>query len=375
MSLKVLLTIPVIPGFLKLQYSEDLNIESMPRHSRLQLSPALVEHSLKCVLIDQFDSGTEMGAWSRRYNQYIHFLFGETLPGDISTKDTITFSALVTEDLLRFSTIPFQNPIPSLIQNRLDNYVAYLLRHHDKETGGFGRLGHLRSRDGAIIEVDLRHTLWALISLWTICREDPMAEGIFRESSRYLNHAINALNPAKDRAYTYAALHRFLTTDGLSGAVTLSSSRRQQLLKTTEAALVARYSQRLNTWDADRDPVDRTAIDNALYTLTAVRWQCCRDIDLRKILERTVQQLLSKSTIPLQNGKQLALPFHPLGKPDLGSTVRFSRLLTENERYREIAGKSMTRLLAFVNDPGNYLQEPEFSYSWHLSAALAMTSV
>ena len=371
MSLKYSLSIPIIPGFLKLQKTGDL---PLPKFGRKVWAPStqLVDVALRRVLLDQFGEGDELGAWSRRYAEYLQFSFGDSLPHDISTKDTITFSALVVEDLVRFSGLELPVPLPNLLRNRLEHFVAYLFRHYDEEIGGFGRRGKVRSRGGAAIEVDLRHTLWALISLWELCRNDERAEYFFRQSSSYLQSAMERLDPVKDRAYTFAVAHRFISTDGLSSIFAVGEARRRSLLKQIEAALVAKYSAILNTWDSDRDPSDKLGIDNTLYTLRSVRLKRCIDSDLRQVLKQAVRGLLEKSAAETDDTGRLAIPFFPLGQPDLGATVRLCQLVSDEEEYTAIAGKRLDGLRQYINAPPTEVHSSAFSFSWHLSGALAM---
>jgi len=127
MTRKVQFSAAAVPQFANLKYFHELALPNIGRDRPCKPSGELLAFSLRAVLADQFDDGVEMGAWSRKYSQYIHFLYGDTLPGDVSTKDTITFSAIIAEHLVRFSTLPLPEHLHVVIQNRLQHLEAYLL--------------------------------------------------------------------------------------------------------------------------------------------------------------------------------------------------------------------------------------------------------
>ena len=368
-TLKATVTLPIIPGIVKIEYVREIDLPRPRRSRQFRIGLPLAQFALDCVLADQFAGGHEQGGWSKSYDGYIHFLFGDTLPPDVSTKDTITFSASIAEDLVRFLRLPLATPLAAGVLHRLDHLGAYIVRHQDAVTGGFGRLGHERSRGGPLVQVDLRHTLWALIAVDAIASEDPAAEVLILRAAEYIRRAVDDLHPVKERAYTFAALHRFLTTESLAAAVWPSIVRREQLLRDVESALIAKYSGDHNTWDADRDPAVRTAIDNALYTLRSVRFGKTNDAVLRDRLRVCVEKLANRSTIA--SGDQAALPFHPAGGPDLGATVRFVQLLCEEGEYCDCVGGRISKYVAYINDARN-LRAAEFCFPWHLSGALAV---
>ena len=325
-------------------------------------STDLLTYSLQSVLDDQFvDHPILKGAWSNR-----------TLDGYVK-KDTITFSALIVNNLLRYVEQLKDEQIGALVANRLSHFAAYLFRHFDTDVGGFGRFGHVRTDGTRDLEVSFRHTLWGLMALWGICPEDPRMEEILGACRQYLRSNVNTINIQNERAFTFAALHRFLSTPGLSNSLADTDNRRLNLLRMTEDALITKYNSFLNTWDTDKESPSRAAFSVALYILSSVRLPDTRTQDLRSILLHSIEKLITQSVIPMDaDGDQLALPFYPEGSPDLGASVQLVSILCDEAEYRHSAGKRLSRLLTFVNNPSNYKAHLEHTYSWHLSSALAM---
>src|SRR5689334_15701594 len=101
---------------------------------------------LTSILSDQYTEDAITGAWSMRYPDYLHFVYGDSLPRDVALRDTISYSAWIGLALERFR-VWSPEPLSMCISSRLCALTHYLIHHQDPVTGGFGLDSKPTSRD------------------------------------------------------------------------------------------------------------------------------------------------------------------------------------------------------------------------------------
>jgi hypothetical protein len=352
--------------------SEELSVSGASMHQDVSLAGAtdFNDWCINLLLKDQFTEGDATGAWSRRYPDYLKFLYGQhEIPGDISVRDTISYSAWIANALQYYARAALDQKKARLIFTKLYLLRDYLRRHYHKEVGGFGLATRPKSRGPVGIEVDLRHTCWAMLTLWQFESGDALTDEMLRRAGAHVRSQLQRLDQARERAITYAVLHRLLTAKGLSEIVLLSETSRRAVLKRIESILVERFDRVHGSWDLEFDPVERCGIDNALFFLYTVTPESCIDPDCTQTLKLAATHLLEANLITLDD-RTSAIPFYEGGEPDIGATVLLLYILKRNQVVFSESDDILHQLAGFIKNEENHSKYAEFAYPWHLAAAL-----
>lgn len=348
-----------------------LDIQSVNRP--LKDENGLINWCISHILNDQFDTGDAAGAWSKKYPEYLKFLYGENgLPDDISIRDTITFSAWIAIALKHYTKIVSDNNTALLISSRLHLLKNYLERHYDEDFGGFGLMARPKSRTPISIEVDLRHTCWAMFILWELEFNDAHTDKMLKQAGSYVHARINSMIPEKERAITYAVLHKLLCTEGLSNTVFLPEGLRRKFKKRIETILVEKFDSFNGSWDLDFESAERASIDNALFILYTIPLSSCDDNHFIETLRCAVSYLCDLRLIQL-NPTTSALPFFEKGKPDIGATLLLLYILIRDQAFLPGLQQHVNSLIEFVKTESTRLTDNKFAYPWQLAMALHLS--
>lgn len=334
----------------------------------------LVLWCLKQILSDQFSDGDAAGAWSRRYEAYMHFVYGsqETLPGDMAIRDSISYSGLIAYALNNYRKKYPNEPLSKLIFQRLQMLETYLYRHYNSKLGGFG-LARINTRNERSVVVDLRHTIWAVLTLWEFGQHNSRSNEVLRNVGAYLNDELRSLDPQNERGITFAVFHRLLTTIGASSLLIIPEISRTSYAERLENLLVQKFDESYGSWDLDRDPADTAGIDNALFVLSTMELDKCTNKRCLDALQLAVERLCKGGLIDVSD-EQAALPFIAGGEPDIGATLSLLWILWRDRRLLVEYRETMRRLLNFVLNPAHQNCPGNFAYPWHLASALLLLS-
>jgi hypothetical protein len=151
-----------------------------------------------------------------------------------------------------------------------------------------------------------------MLTLWQFETGDALTDEMLRRAGAYVQSKLQGLDHARERAITYAVLHRLLTANGLSEIVLLSETSRKAALKRIESIVVERFDRIHGSWDLEFDPVERCGIDNALFFLYTVPPMSCIDPDCTQALKLAATRLLEANLITLDD-RTSAIPFYEGG--------------------------------------------------------------
>jgi hypothetical protein len=327
----------------------------------------LISWCTELILNDQFAVGDAAGAWSEKYPEYLEFVYGNRLPGDIGVRDTISYSTWIALALKRYVNTDLRPNEVLLINGRLRLLQEYLIRHY--KNGGFGLTSRPKSVNPVDIDFDLRHTCWAMIALWELGVSDARVEKMLQRAGRRVLSEMDKLKPRKERAITYAVLHRLFSTDVLSHSLTLTERSRRQKLKRIESVLIDKFDPRSGTWDCEHDPLRRATIDNAFIVLYAMPAKHCVDSDCVETLKEAITGLCTSKLLKLKSGKS-ALPFHERGEADIGASLLLLYILTRDGDELGTLQHYRKGLLKFVTDPESRKSPGHFACPWYVASAL-----
>lgn len=369
---KINISISPLPPFVSFQF--DLPIEKISKSLLMKktdpiLGGQLLNWCLQTILDDQFTEGDAGGAWGRRYQDYMHFLYGEdNLPEYKSYKESITCSAIITHALCNFRKVLPQIAVTQGLLPRLKLLFDYLKRHQDPVTGGFG-LARSKYRGPAGIAVDLRHTIWAVLSLWDLQEIDSNSVEMIRQAAPYIVSSIFSLNSEQDITLSYAVTQRLLAMPRGNEILQLPANKYRSLQKNIESIVYAKYDKYQGSWDMDKDPAIAT-VDNAMDVLSMVVIHDNLDPDLGSVMKDSAHKIYRNFAINVSETKT-ALPFHPNGKPDIATTLQFLYIVYSNLKFYDFSSNVIHNLVNFITDPNS--REPYYnsnSYSWNLASAL-----
>ena len=360
---KFSISVSPMPPFLALKIelpSEVVVGKRLRRVVTLEDGAAAVATVVELLLADQYTDGDALGAWSRAYPGYLHHVFGGEIPVDVSLRESITCSSWIARGLYALTVTARPNDLALAIQQRIDSFILYLLKHQDEATGGFGIRGRPTSRGGGHVSVDFRHTSWAMLSLIRFGGQNATIDERLGRAAAFIRSNTQML--LNERAITYAVLHQLLSTDVLGHLVFPQEKTRHAMLKTIEANLVKAFDSRYGSWDTDKDPPARSAIDNALFVLHSVPIANCLDSECAEVMRSSYEKLM-------QYMQGAALPFDLDGGPNVGATAMFAFLLTENRRELGVMESDIDRLTARVVREVTTSSAP-LGYPWHLAQFL-----
>src|SRR4030042_4911570 len=275
---KISFSISPFPPFVSLNF--DVPFEKLigglfRSKAKPMLAGELVAWCLQAVLNDQFTDGDVTGAWSIKYPEYIGFLYHKgNIPPEISVRDSITISAWVAIALNKYHLAFPHGDVAKVILPRLDLLKTYLKRRYNSKIKGFGLTTSAKIRGPVGIHVDPRHTAWAILTLWELGFSDIETNKMLTDSGSYLMSELNSLSP-NEYAVTYAALHRLLSTQGVSSIITLSDLTRNAIMKRLESYIIEKYDSKYMSWDLEPDNIERTRMDYAFDVLMSMRIASC----------------------------------------------------------------------------------------------------
>ena len=341
------------------------------------LAGDLVSWCLQKILEEQYSEGNPKGAWAECYPEYMKFLFGRDTPPDVSWRESITISGQIAEALICYSNIAKNENFKKAIISKLALFSDYLKKHYNSEVGGFGLDARGKIRLGGEINVDIRHTAWAVITLWYLKKagiEDKKTEEMLVKAAGYINQRLSSSGYIDKYALTYAVLHKILTTNELSNIIMPNESKRHSALSHIEVVLIDRFMDEYASWDPEDLMSDhRIGIDNALSVLGPIQISSCINKKCAEMLKTALNHLCERCLIPI--GKEMmALPFEEGGKPDIGATIELLWCIIKNQGAFKSKKGVVKKMINFIVDPSSRKGKLKFAYPWNLSSALLLAT-
>lgn len=377
----ITVTISPLPPFVSLNF--ELPVEKVVKsflslNTNPILAGDLVAWCLQKILSDQYTEGNAAGAWSKRYPEYIEFAYPakEDRPNDISWHESITVSAQIAEALIQYSDI-FQNDnLTKAILPRLHFLKDYLKRHYNPKDRGFGLASKGKKRGTTGISVDIRHTAWAVNTLWRLQQlriRDTETDKMLRNASGYINDELESLNHSDQYALTYASLHKILTIEGLSSIIMVPGKLRLAL-RHIEGVLIEKFARQYGSWDPeDLISNPKLSIENALLVLNPIQISSCIDSECSEIIKSSLCHMCEKSLIKLDDNT-MALPFYEGGEPDIGATIELLWCIIKNQNVFKPEKGVVKKMINFIVDPSNRKDNLKFAYPWNLSSVLLLAT-
>ncbi len=355
--------------------AEDVIGTFLSSNAEPALAGDLVSWCLQKILEEQYSEGGPKGAWAECYPEYMKFLFGRDTPPDVSWRESITISGQIAEALICYSNIAKNEIFKKVIISKLALFSDYLKKHYNSEVGGFGLDARGKIRPGSEINVDIRHTAWAVITLWYLKKagiEDEKTEEMLVKAVRYIKQRLTSSGYIDKYALTYAVLHKILTTNELSNIIMPNESSRRSVIRHIEVVLIDRFMGEYASWDPDDLMADdRISIDNALSVLSPIQISSCIDKKCVEILKTALNHLCERCLIPI--GKEMmALPFEEGGKPDIGATIELLWCIIKNQGAFKPKKGVVKKLINFIVDPSSRKGKLKFAYPWNLSSVLLL---
>lgn len=128
--------------------------KDIPNINEMTPDNQLLNWCLNSVLSDQIETGGAVGAWSKKYPDYLKLISCCDTPAG---HESITFSSWIADDLSVYLDVCSDSSLARQIKRRIDLFHSYLLKHHDSTQGGFG-LEFVFSPGEKKIIFDIRHT-------------------------------------------------------------------------------------------------------------------------------------------------------------------------------------------------------------------------
>jgi hypothetical protein len=319
---------------------------------------AAVKRVTECLLAEQFTDGNALGAWSRAYPAYLQYVFGDRIPCDVSVRDSITCSSWIARAL----AVVMQNGDDDLaraIRPRITAYVDYLLRHQDRDSGGFGLSAKPTSRGVGGVAVDLRHTAWAMLSLARLDPRQPEVAEPLRRASSFVQERLESATA--ERTITVAVLHCLLSSPETGPLVIPVENARRAALKRLESRIVEAFDPVYGSWDTAYDLPRLAAIDNAFFVLYAMRIRDCVDAECADTLRASFDKLM-------QIGSHGTMPFELGGMPDVGATTMLAFLLSRNADELSVRQRDIDRIVSCAVEGA--VSSADLGYPWHVAQLL-----
>lgn len=325
------------------------------------------EAVLKAVLIDQFPAPQERaGAWSRQYDRYLRMYYGEgNVRSSVSQGASLTLTGMNVERLspLDLST---RNQQKFLRDAALRNAASFVTQSQDVTLGGFGRLSSdVGARAGRSLNLDLRHTCWAirtLLSLDAKSYKQQIEHGLDWLSARA------TIDHENDRWCWTTAPLLSLTYDARLGDIGSWVRAREAIRKSAERALEASFDANWCSWVRGEEVEKQgwVSVDNALYVLYCLKGFDDLSSTLQTQIKSAIVRLLARSVASEGGTGRRGIPLFTPSLPEVGPTAQLLEIMFGSE----FAGN--TRELAdFVIAEFQGTETMPQTFSWHLAAILA----
>jgi|GEM_PF-2216327 len=318
---------------------------------------------LNTILMDQFLGPPERaGAWSRHYDRYLHLYYGDApIHHAVSQSATLTFTGMTIERLAKFKSARSSHVLP-LVNEAIRQSEAFILASQDSLQGGFGRLSSdHRARGGRALQLDLRHTCWAIRALSAIDNQR-FAQQI-NDGLHWLASRAKVRNEEDRWCWSAAPLLAMLMNSQLLDNIEWHDTSNQIRLS-VQADLENGFDRSLRSWvKGENAEMRRSAcIDNALYVL-----YCLKDVhglSTRLLAQATtaIDGIIAQSLGSLESR---GIPLFG-NEPEVGPTAQLLEILHNRPLFE------CSQLENFVVHKLAARHMMPQTFSWHLSAALAL---
>jgi hypothetical protein len=261
-----------------------------------------------------------------------------------------------------------------LVRASLQHAESFIISSQDPARGGFGRRSaHWKQRVQHELELDVRHTCWAVRALLNLDsgRLRPVIEPALGWLGRQLEHR----GDSDLRCWTTAPLLALLE-DERALSIGDWGRTRDKALRAVRRDLESDFSSRLGSWVVTEPDEKKqwVATDNALYVLYTLAGSRIGSIRIADQARTAVRWLVSKAR-HAQTG-ELGLGLFT-ETPEVGPTSQLLEILSTNawgsedlaslEERRDMARFVVNRVSASTPMPA--------TFPWHLSSALAVPSL
>lgn len=333
------------------------------------LSLGLIEWCLQGIFADRLEDCDAFGSWGKSYIRFLRFVYGkDEIPQDVSFKDSVTFTSTIVSALAMFNEI-YTEKGQEKIAVYLDEARKYILSCQDVYSGGFG-LKVKTSRRDSRIAVDLRHTAYAIICLSSLHKNpQEILKGIMNVSSQ-----LSKIDLYSERAVTLSVLHFLFSSDLTSNRVTEIISDTAKWKARLETELVNKFDSEFLSWDMDKDPPDRSRIDNAFFVLLNLDEKTIDSDILKEICKSAVKGILRKDIVTL-NEKECGVRFVEGSNPDIGTTLQFLEVVLKNQNLYKADKKIVQQMVTFLTNNFENGDFTSFTFGWQLASALVISSL
>lgn len=331
--------------------------------AQLKAPRTIADAVLRSVLIDQFLGPPERaGAWSRQYDRYLYLYYGDApIHHAVSQSASLTFTGMIIERAAAFRSSATKHIIAAL-NGAIAHAEVFVLASQDRLQGGFGRLSSdHRSRGGRALQLDLRHTCWAIRALLAI--DHNRFEQQINDGLRWLGHRATTRGEEDRWCWSAAPLLALLMDPRLSGN-TAWCQVGDQIRGSVERDLEEGFDPALRSWVKGEKPEMRRSacIDNALYVL-----YCLKDVQglsTRLLDECTaaIDGIIAQSSGSTEQG---GIPLFAR-EPEVGPTAQLLEILHDDRRSE---CQYFTNFIAKELAAQHLMPQ---TFSWHLIAALTL---
>lgn len=330
---------------------------------------------LRTVLLDQFTAPPERrGAWSRQYDRYLNMYWG---PGprrsDISQGASLTFTGMIIERLTQYAR---SGPAESvqLARLALERAEFFILSSQHPSEGGFGRRSiHRKTRAQHDLELDVRHTCWAVRALLSIDSE--RFHSPIQAALEWLSLHVQRRAESDRWCWTTAPLLALLN-DERALSFACWSRQRNSTLGVLEDEIEKDFCPLYGSWVSGELPEKKqwVATDNALYVLYTLAKTDIVSERIREHVRMAVKQLMTKAR--RVGTDELGIPLFT-DEPEVGPTAQLIEILSlgRHEDDNMVRAEDRRDLLAFVLKRLNTSSTMPLTFSWHLSSALSVPAL
>jgi hypothetical protein len=335
-------------------------------------APQTLGHlTLRAVLLDQFSAPVERaGAWSRQYNRYLRMYYGDgEIHDTISQGASLTLTGMIVEKLTEYRDNA-SAPLAAASNVALATAAAFIVSSRDRHLGGFGRLSsEVGARAGRPLQLDMRHTCWAIRALLCI---DPIR---FRSEIEFALEWLCArakVRHDRDRWCWTTAPILALTYDRRIASVPSWREATEWMRADFESALERSFDPNFCSWVNEEPQAKRDwlATDNALYVLYCLN--SCGDVSNTLTSQRglAIERLLEKASAARAIGAGFGLSLFSVDLPQAGPTAQLLEVMgtVGSEEQRNA-------LKAFVEDELASARTFPQTFSWHLASILGSRSL
>ena len=322
---------------------------------------------LRILFIDQLGGvGRRKGGWSRQYDRYLKEYYGGAPKPGVSIGASLTFTGMIIYHLRKlFQKSSYE--VRVIIEELLEKAVPFIMESRDPDEGGFGKLVQIpKTRGGRGIELDLRHTGWAILALLEI---DPVRFTV--QIKLGLNWILERVvrEFEKDHwCWTSSVILRVLYDSRITKYCDMRV--RNQAIRSAVYGLESSFDYNIGSWvlDESENSRERVSIDNALYVLNNLAVISNLPNNLKKQAHIAIEHLLVRCRYHSKFSFR-GLPLFDSETPSVGATAQ---LLSICEAFDYDFDPNLKDGVIKAIEGSNALPD---TFSWHLVSAFSSSII